>query len=278
MTEQKTKEKFDPMPYWNNEEKCFEETKVEGKDIHTGKKVSSHWPRDMPQAQIMYNLWLKKVQDPDTGEFYHERDKDGNIIKGTFPKHIVRQIVRIRTNEGKEWLYSNGYVLGYDAVGDPVREVCSNPETWIRTGFAYRKEYDPDSKRVKTMIEGPNSRDTVYEMPFNEKNVKLLFEKRITPEDLKVLRQKRMAELMFSVKDEKNGAVRDVRDATGILHKTMDLFLKQFDYLANSEYISPQQKAEMRQAAIERGLLPREAGGQEVPQTTPTPPPKGTYG
>jgi hypothetical protein len=109
-------------------------------------------------------------------------------------------------------------------------------------------------------------------MPFNEKNCKELFEKKITPEDLKLMGQKRMITLAFSVKDERNGVVREVRDATGILHKTMDLFLKQFDYLANNDYITPQQKAEARQQAIEMGLLPREA---QVGQTTK--PPTGTF-
>jgi hypothetical protein len=187
----------------------------------------------------------------------------------------VRQIVRIRTSDDKEYLYSNSYLIGFDVMGDPVPQSCSNPETWIKTGFAYKKEYDQEQGRVRSKIIGPNSYETVYEVPFNEKNLKALFDKRITPEDHKLMGQKRMITLAFSVKDERNSVVRDVRDATGIPHKTMDLFLKQFDYLANSEYISPQQKAEARQQAIDMGLLPREAGGQEVQPTTA--PPKGTY-
>jgi hypothetical protein len=274
MTEQKTKDKFDFMPNWKKEEKCFEDAKVEGKDSRTGKKASGFWPRDMPQQQIQYQLWLNKVKDPDTGEFYHQGDKDGNIIKGTAPKHIVRQIVRIRTTDDKEWLYSNGYLVGFNVMGDPVSQSCSNPETWTKTGFMYKKEYDQVQGRVRSRVEGPNSQETVYEMSFNEKNLKALFDKRITSEDLKLMGQKRMITLAFSVKDERNGVVRDVRDATGIPHKTMDLFLKQFDYLANSDYITPQQKAEARQQAIEMGLLPREA--QEGQQTTAAPP-KGTY-
>jgi hypothetical protein len=81
---------------------------------------------------------------------------------------------------------------------------------------------------------------------------------------------------LHSLKDERNSVVREVRDVTGIPHKTLDLFLKPFDYLAKSEYISPQQKAEARQNAIDMGLLPREAGGPEVQPATA--PPKGTYG
>ena len=275
MTEQKTKDKFDFMPYWKNEEQCFEDAKIEGKDAITGKKASGTWPRDIPQAQIQYQLWLKKVQDLDTLEWYKQRDKDGNIIKGTGPKHVVRQIVRIRTSDDKEYFYSNGYLIGYDVNGDAVSQSCSNPETWTKTGFMYKREFDPSINRLKTKIVGPNALTTVYEMPFNENNLKKLYDKRITPEDLKLLSQKRIGELTFSLRDERNNTVRQIKDATGILHKTLDLFLKPYDYLYNADFLSPQQKAEMRQAAIDQGLLPREAGGPEVQPATA--PPKGTY-
>jgi hypothetical protein len=59
----------------------------------------------------------------------------------------------------------------------------------------------------------------------------------------------------------------------------MDLFLKPFDYLFNSDYIRAAQKAELRQQAIEMGLLPREAQvqaqTQQEGQTTAAP--AGTY-
>ena len=55
-----------------------------------------------------------------------------------------------------------------------------------RTGFQYKREYDPKSGAVKSVPIGPNSQETVYEMAFNEKNFKTLYDKRITPEDLKL--------------------------------------------------------------------------------------------
>ena len=134
---------------------------------------------------------------------------------------------------------------------------------------------------MKKTIAGPNSNETVYEMPFNDKNLSILYEKRIEQEDLKLIGQKRIISLSFSVKDARSGVVRDVRDATGILHKSMDLFLKPFEYLANSEYITPQMKAELRQRAIEQGLLPREAQVQALVEQQEegqiTKPPTGTY-
>jgi hypothetical protein len=282
----KTKqETIDFMPYWKREEGCYSEITVTGKDIH-GKKATTTWPRDEPQSQVMYKLWLKKIQDPDTGQFYKQRDKDGNIIKGTVPKHIVKQIVRVRTIDDKEYLYSNGYLLGYDVMGDPVREICSNPETWQRTEFEYRKQYDPRTNSVKAIPVGPNHVYTVYEMPFNEKNLKQLYEKRITPELLRLLKQTRLGQISFSIKDERTSVVREVRDATGIEHKTLELFMKPFDYLANEDYLTPEQKAQARQRAIDMGLLPREAQVQHIQQQQQqgqasqgqgTKPPSGTY-
>jgi hypothetical protein len=271
------KSKIDFMPYWKNEQKCYDEVIVTGKDYH-GKKATITWPRDKPIAQKEYENWLKKIQDPDTGKFYEQRDKNGNTIKGTGPKHLIRQIVRVRTSDDKEFLYSNGFLVGFNALGDPVHEVCSNPETWQQTEFAYKKEFDPKTMSVKSIVIGPTNVETIYEMPFNEKNLKQLFEKRITHENVKLLHQTRMGDtVLFAIKDGRTGQVHDVKDATGIDHKTLELFLKPFDYLANSDYLTPEQKAQARQRAIDMGLLP---GGAQV-QYAPGPglkPPSGTYG
>jgi hypothetical protein len=82
-------------------------------------------------------LRFQKVTDPDTGKFYEQRDRNGNTIKNTGPKHLVIQIVRIRTSDGKEFLYSNGKLTGFDVLGEVATVNCSNPETWNRTGFLY---------------------------------------------------------------------------------------------------------------------------------------------
>jgi hypothetical protein len=265
----KKKQEFNIMPYWKNEEKCFEDAKVEGKDTRTGKKTTISWPRDKPIEQTKYEMWLQKVKDPDTGKFYEQRDKNGNTIKGTGPKHLVRQIVRIRTNDGKEWLYSNGKLTGFDVLDEVATVTCSNPETWNRTGFAYDKQFDQKTMTMKKTIAGPNSLETVYEMPFNEKNLKELFDKRMNDN------------ITFVVKEERNNAVHSVQDATGIASKTFELFTKDFDYLYDADYISTHQKAELRQQAIEMGLLPREvqAQGQRQPEgeQQTTTPPTGTY-
>jgi hypothetical protein len=128
---------------WKKEQQFYDDAKAEGKNTMTGKKTTVTWPRDKPIDQVMYETWLQKVTDPDTGKFYEQRDpKTGNTIKGTGPKHLIRQIVRIRTSDAKEYLYSNGKVTGFDALGEVATVTVNNPETWNRTGFAYNKQYD----------------------------------------------------------------------------------------------------------------------------------------
>lgn len=205
----------------------------------------------------MYELWLSKVKDPETGKFYSQRDKDGNIIKGTKPQQIVKQIVRIRIGDREEYVFSNGYIVGYDIMGEPVREICSSPETWTRTEFSFKREYDPKTVSIKSIPIGPVHAETIYEMPFNEINLKALYDKRITPETLRLLRQTRIKDVSFCLKNNQNGVVREVKDPTGITSKTLELFsTKPFDYLYNGDYISLAQKAELRQQAIDLGILP----------------------
>ena len=66
--------------------------------------------------------------------------------------------------------------------------------------------------------------------------------------------------------------VREVKEATGIITMTLELFsTKSFDYLYNSHYISATQKEDLRQQTIEMGLLPREARGKQQGQQTKPP-------
>jgi hypothetical protein len=185
---------------WKKEQQCYDDAKVEGKDSRTGKKTTISLPHDKPVEQSMWESWLQKVTDPDTGKFYEQRDKNGNTIKGTGPKHVIKTIVRIRTNHGSEFLYPKGRVTGFDVVGDVVSQKSNEPETWAKVGFAYDKKFNQNTMSMKQTLVGPNSRVIVYGMPFNEKNLKTLFEKRIDDNILFVVKDSRMA--------------REVRDAT----------------------------------------------------------------
>ena len=64
--------------------------------------------------------------NPDTNEFYPALNKAGNPLKGTGPKRIVQQIIRIKRKDGNEYLYSTGEVNGYDAFGNPANAPSIN--------------------------------------------------------------------------------------------------------------------------------------------------------
>jgi hypothetical protein len=257
------------MPHWKKREKCFEDEPVGALDIHQqkimkdGKPVTKPWPHDKPTSQIAYENWLEKVVNPETKEFYPARNRQGNPIKGTGAKHTVTQIIRFRRKDGKEFLYTLGECLGYDALGNVVDLACAKPEMWTKTLFNYERRYDERTHSTKVQTVGTLGTEEVYEMPFNEKNLKELFSLRESDNDI-----------LFILKDEVAGKPVALRREPN-LNDTLKLFQKPFDYLLNAEYITPQQRAQLRQMAIDEGII--------APNTpldssdTNTPPPKDTY-
>jgi hypothetical protein len=71
--------------------------------------------------------------------------------------------------------------------------------------------------------------EDVYEIPFNEKNLKELVSLRGKDSDIS-----------FTIKDEASGKAISIRKESNI-NDTLKLYLKPFDYLANADYITPQQ-------------------------------------
>jgi len=270
-TETETKKvtpKIDFMPYWKKQDQCFEEEKIEVVDSMHGRKIMKNgkpvikpWPHDKPIAQISYENWLEQVVNPDTNEFYPARNKEGNPIKGTGAKHIVTQIIRLRRKDGSEYLYSLGECRGYDALGNVVGLTCAKPEMWVKTLFNYERRYDERTNSTKVQTIGTLGTEDVYEMPFNEKNLKELSSLRENDSDI-----------MFIVKDEAAGKPTSLRNEANI-NDTLKLFLKPFSYLINAEYITPQQRATLRQMAIDEGII-----APSTPlESQSAAPPKGTY-
>ncbi len=82
------------------------------------------WHHDKSTRQLNYKELLKVIVNPETNEYYPARNKHEVAIKGTGTKHIVRQIIRIRRKDGKEYLYTQRAISGYDALGNGVRNGC----------------------------------------------------------------------------------------------------------------------------------------------------------
>ena len=243
---EKVNPKTDFMPHWKKQDQCFQEEQIEMVDnrsghklMKNGKPVVKEWPHDKPIAQISYENWLEQVVNPDTNEFYPALDKAGNPIKGTGPKHIVTQIIRLRRKDGTEFLYSSGELQAYDAFGNMVPCTCSKPEMWVRTLFNHTRVYDQRTNSTKIETSGILATEDVYEMPFNEKNLKELVSLRGKDSDISL-----------TIKDEISGKAISIRKESNI-NDTLKLFLRPFDYLFNADYITPQQKAELRQMAVD---------------------------
>ena len=92
--------------------------------------------------------------------------------------------------------------------------------------------YDQRTNTTKVRTTGTVKQEDVYELPFNETNLKSLLDLRASD-----------SEITFAVKDEGSGKAIDVKRDVNI-NKTIELFVKPFDYLFEAEYISPQQRAE----------------------------------
>ena len=116
-------------------------------------------------------------------------------------------------------------IQGYDAFGNSVHRNCAKPQVWTKTLFDYKRVYDARTNTTKTLTVGTSAED-VYELPFNEKNLKSLLDLRAND-----------ADICFSVKEEGSGKAVEVKKDVNI-NKTLELFLKPFDYLFNAEYIS----------------------------------------
>lgn len=262
----------DFFPHIKKQEKCFEDEQIEVIDSYhkkrllnkDGSPVVKPWPHDKAVSIIAYENWLERVVNPDTKEFYPALNKQGNAIKGTGPKRIVQHIIRLKTKNGKEFLYSLGEVNGYDAFGNPAQCTLYKPEMWKRTLFTHERMYDQRTNTTKVKTTGTEKQEDVYELPFNETNLKSLLDLRASDSDIS-----------FAVKEEGSGKAVEVKRDVNI-NKTIELFLKPFDYLFNAEYISPQQRAENRQQAIDAGLIAPNTP-LDPSSTAPPPPKEGTY-
>jgi hypothetical protein len=77
--------------------------------------------------------------------------------------------------------------------------------------------------------------------------------------------QKRIL-IHFAVKDEQTRKTYQIKDVNS--QKTFELFQKPFEYLYSAEYLAPQVKAELRQAAVADGLIGGNISDYHPPSTT----------
>lgn len=201
----------------------------------------NHWPRDKESGEEAYERWLRDVTDPTTKQFYKGRDdvpvfdEEGNPKKDELgvelketrelePYRANTQIVRIKSDLDKEYLYSIGYIVGYTQFGDEMPAKFPSPEFYLKTAFKHVTRLDPKDNRYKPMTDGPSATHIEYEMEFNEDNVMKLWADR----------DKKMG-CKLTVKDEQSGAVRDCPKLDMFIHKP-------FEFIMNADYMTPEEK------------------------------------
>lgn len=222
------------------------------------------WPREKPTKELSYEQFLDEIFNPKTAEFYPKKDTDNRAIPRTGATYFITDIYRIRRADSSEFLYSKGKVNAFNSFGDPITHSISIPEIWTKTCFDYKTEFNDKTKQLVKILQGPSGSATLYTMPFTKENLKQLYDRR----------QNEL--LNFTIKEEQTGKAVQIKDVNS--QKTFELFQKPFEYLYNAEYLSPQVKAELRQATVADGLI----GGnisdyQPSSSTTRTQGPKNTY-
>ena len=185
-----------------------------------------HYPYDPAPGERPYENWKKKVINPATNEYYTTRNKiideneqEKEIEEGV--KHLVNQIIRLRTAKGDEKLLTMGTLIGYDAIGNIETVNCATPELYEETRFIH-KRVQKDNHMI-IIPDGVQEIVKHYTLPFNEKNVDTLLEK------------KNPKGCQLSLMDEKGGSPKECKNIEWF--KT-----KPFDYIFNDEFLTPQER------------------------------------
>ena len=145
------------------------------------------------------------------------------------PERIVTSIIRLRVDNGAEYLLSNSMIRGYNQSGDPVFTNASLPEKYNKTLSRFETVPNHGTGYATRLNVGPSGFELVYTLPFTKENALRLFEMRDRNN------------IQFMVKDEIQGKVIGVKP-----QKMEDAFKlwseSDFTYLYNANYLSKDEK------------------------------------
>jgi hypothetical protein len=175
------------------------------------------WPYDKPVQQRAIENLFKDVVDPSTQEYYKNKD-------GEPPRKYITDIVRVRTFEGKEYLYSNGYVRFYTMFGDLKIETCNKQEAYEHANFLHETRPDPKDGHIKRFTMGIEDKVIKYDLSWTPENIDKLLE----------LQSPRGCTLTLW-DDKSSPPGKECPDIE--MFKT-----KPFDYIYRDEYLTPEEK------------------------------------
>lgn len=238
------------------ENECYKQSKMEVSSItRDGKTIIQTIPYTKIPDSDKDNYWpsfVASIKNPETNEFYPQRDTTGAPIVQPNGKsnaeYIVKQIVRFRKRDNSEWLYSHGFVCGFNSLGARVYTSIQPPEIWERPIFETDRKFNPKSNSIQDITKGVTGVETVYELPFTPENFDKLYAQAVGVNGNKIPgpQNSDIYHPEFVVKDEAQGGV-----PIGIgwvnVEETRRLFRnKGFEFLYNGNYIPDPVKADMR--------------------------------
>jgi hypothetical protein len=222
-----TKEAFDYIDKYTKQREFYKKAVIDPKSGET-------WPYIPHTDENKYYKWKEEVIDPSTNEYYlgkvkkyevAEDGKETEKIVDVSPYETIRQITRIRTDEGKEFLLTKGSIMGFNEFGRERRLDYTNKEMYRETLFRFETDKDPSVNRLRQFCKGPEGFLDHYLMPFTPANVDKLWSKR-----------------------DKKRCLLAVLDKITMQAKecpTLDMFKnKDFDYIMDMGYLSEKEKEE----------------------------------
>lgn len=127
-------------------------------------------------------------------------------------RHVVHTIIRLRSLDGSEKLYSLGELIGYDGASIRRSIGCNKPETWESVKFGYEKTYNQKTRRFDIYSTGPLGNEIKYLLEFNSQNFDRLFEKTWDSKNpyFKSNRRNSNKRVTLIVKDEQSGTTVEI--------------------------------------------------------------------
>ena len=223
------KEPFDYITKWQKERSFYSKAIIDPKTGDT-------WPYSPLTEELAYENWKRDVVDPQTNTYYKGKlikyepaeDGSGAEIEKTIdvePFEQVRQITRIRSEEGNEYLLTKGIITGFNEFGRERKHPWSNREMYRQTLFRFETEKSDSTGKLIQQCKGPEGSQIHYLMPYNAANVDKLWEKRDSKRCILV------------VKDSISQEAKEC--------PTLEMFkTKSFDYIKNMDYLSEKEKAD----------------------------------
>ena len=233
------------------------------------------WPRSKSPLEHCYSRFISDVVNPANNCFYTPLDENNYPIQmidnGPACRHVVNTIVRIKTLDGSEKLYSLGELIGYDGASIRRSMACHKPEVVETVRFGQEKNYNQQTRRFDIFSTGPVGLETKYLLDFNQENFDSLYEKTWDGKNsyFKPNRRNSSKRVNLIVKDEQSGIAIEIFWQS--IERSCELMKTQsFETLFSGAYLPLAVREE--RARFSAGYM------EEQQKTTPTTTEKVTSG